>query len=73
MAEEFTQPEMYCSKCGELVPETIKDKHGHHVPLLVCAACLPPPVDVKPRKRMPKPGIGSLLDGVEAIFIGRNG
>lgn len=74
MAELFEQPEKYCGKCGELIPETFKDKRGRNTPLLACMACLPlAPTEVAPRKRAPRPGIGSLLDGVDPIFIGRNG
>lgn len=68
----YIQEEIYCSSCGELIPE-IFDHAGRRVPQLACSACLPSIPTPEPKKRIPKPGIGSLLDDVPSVFIGRNG
>ncbi len=66
----YVQEEIYCNRCGEEVPEEF-DHSGRKVPQLTCGACLPMIPDPGPKKRAPRPGIGSLLDDAPAIFIGR--
>lgn len=70
---EFKNAEIFCTRCGEQIPDVFEVRPGRKVPLLTCMACLPMAPAQVPKRRTPKPGIGGLLDNAPSIFIGRNG